>query len=87
MSDATKINLGHYIAGKSAPIQKWLWLGEAREPCEHVQLSLPMYSFPLSSPSPHWLPRSSPVSNALPSRSSIKLPTMAGFYASRQIVE
>jgi hypothetical protein len=22
-----------------------LWLGEAQEPCEHVQLSLPMYGF------------------------------------------
>lgn len=44
-SDAKNINLSNYIAGKHAPVQKWLWLGEAQEPCERVQLSLPMYSF------------------------------------------
>jgi hypothetical protein len=45
MHDAKNINLSRYIAGRSGLVQKWLWLGEAQEPCEHVQLSLPMYSF------------------------------------------
>ena len=40
---ATATKLNHYTAGKSAPIQKWIYLGAAQAPCEHVQLTLPMY--------------------------------------------
>jgi hypothetical protein len=45
MYDIRNANLRNYIAGKHAPIQKWLYLGQPLEPCMHVQMSLPMYSF------------------------------------------